>query len=114
MKLGRLLLAAWLLLGALPAFSQGCAMCYSSAAGLSHDGQQAINRAVLVLLVPPGAFMTLGLAAAYRYSKKRDREELRVTPSNRSTRVRRPPQRSTWAQMGFLVDSPGMPFDLHL
>jgi hypothetical protein len=50
-------------------------MCYSSAAGVSHDGQQAINRAVLVLLFPPAAFMTLGLAAAYRYSKKRDLEQ---------------------------------------
>ena len=89
MKLRYLLLATLLLLWAHPASSQGCAMCYSSAAGLSHDGQHAINRAVLVLLLPPGTFMTLGLALAYRYSKKRDREELRI-PSERSTGVRPP------------------------
>jgi hypothetical protein len=81
MKLRYLLLATLLLLWAHPASSQGCAMCYSSAAGLSHDGQHAINRAVLVLLLPPGTFMTLGLALAYRYSKKRDREELRLPPT---------------------------------
>jgi hypothetical protein len=113
MKLRYLLGATWLLLWAHPAFSQGCAMCYSSAAGLSHDGQHAINRAVLVLLLPPGTFMTLGLALAYRYSKKRDREELRVIP-HRTTRLRRPLEGSALAQMAFLVDSPGVPFDLHL
>lgn len=114
MKLRYLPLAILLLLWAQPAFSQGCAMCYSSAAGLSHDGQHAINRAVLVLLLPPGAFMTLGLALAYRYSKKRDREELRVIPSTRSAQVRRPPEGLALAAMAFLVDSPGMPFDPHL
>ena len=114
MKLPYLRLATLLFLWVHPAFSQGCAMCYSSAAGLSHDGQHAINRAVLVLLLPPGTFMTLGLALAYRYSKKRDMEELRVMPSTRSTRVRRPPEELALAPMGFLMDSPGMPFDPHL
>ena len=59
---------------AAPAFSQGCAMCRSSAAATSKDGQKAIGKGVLVLVVPPAGFMTLGVALAFRYGKKRDLE----------------------------------------
>ena len=59
---------------AAPAFSQGCAMCYSSAVAASKDGQRAISKGVLVLVFPPAGFMTLGVALAYRYGKKRDLE----------------------------------------
>ena len=61
-------------LWAAPAFSQGCAMCYSSAVAASKDGQRAISRGVIVLVLPPVGFMTLGVALAYRYGKKRDLE----------------------------------------
>jgi len=61
-------------LWAAPAFSQGCAMCYSSAVAASKDGQKAVSKGVLVLVFPPAGFMTLGLAMAYRYGKKRDLE----------------------------------------
>jgi hypothetical protein len=61
-------------LWAAPAFSQGCAMCRSSAAATSKDGQKAIAKGVLVLVVPPAGFMTLGVALAFRYGKKRDLE----------------------------------------
>jgi hypothetical protein len=74
MKLRFATLAVFLLLWAAPAFSQGCAMCYSNAKGTSKDGQNAISRGVLVLLLPPVAFMTLGAGMAIRYSKKRDEE----------------------------------------
>jgi len=55
-----------------PAFAQGCAMCYSNASGATKSGQRAIDRGVLVLLIPPLGFMTLGVGAAIRYGKKRD------------------------------------------
>ena len=66
------LLAAYLLLSAGPASSQGCSMCYSTAKASSKEGQRAISKGVLVLLVPPLGFMTLGIALALRYGKKRD------------------------------------------
>jgi len=74
MKLRAALLVLAVLLSTVPAFSQGCAMCYSSAAAASKEGQRAISKGVLVLVVPPAGFMTLGIAVAYRYSKKRDLE----------------------------------------
>jgi cytochrome c-type biogenesis protein CcmH/NrfF len=50
-------------------------MCYSTAAASSKDGQRAINRGVIVLLVPPVGFMTIGIGMAVRYSRKRDQEQ---------------------------------------
>jgi hypothetical protein len=74
MKLRLSAIAVFLVLWVMPAFSQGCAMCYASAKGTSKEGQKAISRGVLVLLLPPLAFMTLGAGMAVRYSKKRDKE----------------------------------------
>ena len=66
-----LLFAVW----TAPAFAQGCAMCYSNATGTTKDGQRAISRGVLVLLIPPVGFMTAGLGLAFRYGKRRDLEK---------------------------------------
>jgi hypothetical protein len=74
MKVRLLSAAVLLLLWAAPAFAQGCAMCYSSAAGTSKQGQHAINRAVMVLLAPPVGFMTIGIGLVFRYGKKRDEQ----------------------------------------
>ncbi len=74
MKLRAAILAAFLTLWAVPTFSQGCAMCYSSAKATSKDGQRAISKGVVVLLVPPLGFMTLGVWMAFRYGRKRDLE----------------------------------------
>jgi len=57
-------------------FAQGCAMCYSNATGTTKDGQRAISRGILVLLIPPVGFMTVGVGLAYRYGKKRDADQV--------------------------------------
>ena len=63
-----------LTLGTVPALAQGCAMCYSSAKSASKDGQRALNKAVIVLLVPPVGLMAFGVGFAFRYGKLRDGE----------------------------------------
>src|SRR5260370_19018051 len=54
-----LLLVLSLFLWATPAFSQGCAMCRSSAAATSKHGQRALSKGVLVLVLPPAGFITV-------------------------------------------------------
>jgi hypothetical protein len=50
-------------------------MCYSSAQATPKEGQRAINKAVIVILIPPVGFMTLGIWMAGRYARKRDLEQ---------------------------------------
>ena len=82
MKLRTAIFAAFLLLWATPAFSQACSMCYSTAKATSKDGQRAISKGVVVLLLPPLGFMTFGVWAAFRYGKRRDVEQTRATVLN--------------------------------
>jgi hypothetical protein len=77
MKLRAATLVAALLVSAAPAFSQACSMCYSTAKATSKEGQRAISKGVVILLIPPLGFMTLGTALAFRYCKKRDLEQNR-------------------------------------
>ena len=58
-----------------PALGQGCAMCSSYVAASSNAGQKAVNKGVLLLLLPAAGFMSVGVAMAYRYSRKRDLEQ---------------------------------------
>ena len=68
-------LALGLALWSAPALAQGCAMCYSTVAASSKEGQRAISKGVLILLVPPPGFMSAGVGLAFRYGRRRDQQQ---------------------------------------
>lgn len=58
-----------LVLSAVPAFSQGCALCYTQAASSGARTIQALKSGILILIVPP----TLGsVGMIFVMYKKRD------------------------------------------
>ena len=52
------------------AYAQGCALCYTQAAGAGHRFIQGLRTGILILIVPP-MFMSVGIT--YLAYKKRNR-----------------------------------------
>ncbi|HWW15829.1 MAG TPA: hypothetical protein VN310_14300 [Candidatus Dormibacteraeota bacterium] len=73
-KVRVLALVAVLWVCSVPGFGQGCAMCNAAAKSTPKEGQQALNKAVLVLLMPPIGIMLFGAVFAVRYGKRRDQD----------------------------------------
>jgi hypothetical protein len=74
-KFREIALVALLFVSTMPAWGQGCAMCNAAAKSTPKEGQQALNRAIFVMLVPPIGFMVIGFGLALRYGKRRDQDQ---------------------------------------
>lgn len=83
MRCGRKFVLGFVLLsGALwtvPALAQSCAMCRANAKATPKEAQRAINRAILVMVMPPIGAVTLGTSLIVRYARRRDEENERMS-----------------------------------
>jgi cytochrome c-type biogenesis protein CcmH/NrfF len=49
-------------------------MCRANAKATPKEAQQAINRAILVMVMPPLGAVTLGTTLVVRYARRRDQD----------------------------------------
>ena len=70
----------WLALASLPAFGQGCAMCYTGAHAAGEKAQKALNRAIGVLMVT-----TLGMIGGLTLLVFKNRNSGQEFPDDETT-----------------------------
>jgi hypothetical protein len=64
-------------------------MCRANAKATPKEAQQAINRAILLMVMPPIGAVTLGTTFVVRYARHRDRENERISSESEvDTRIR--------------------------
>jgi len=82
MRFGRKSVLAFLLLcggfWTAPVLAQSCAMCRANAKATPKEAQRAINRAILLMIMPPIGAVTLGSTLIVRYARRRDAENERI------------------------------------
>jgi hypothetical protein len=64
------LLMCFLLVVALPAFSQGCALCYTQAASSGARMIQALKSGILILIAPPTIMSVVLIGICHRKSNQ--------------------------------------------
>ena len=73
-SLRKFVLGFLVMIATAPAWAQGCAMCRANAKATPKEGQRAINRAILLMVIPPIGAVTFGTSLIVRYARRRDRE----------------------------------------
>jgi len=81
-KSGYAAVAVAMLLVALPAFSQGCALCYTQAASSGARMIQALRSGILILIVPPTLASVGLIGVCYRKRNQYRREEAPAEAKN--------------------------------
>jgi len=49
-------------------------MCRANAKATPREGQRAINKAILLMIIPPISALTFGTTLVVRYARRRDQE----------------------------------------
>jgi hypothetical protein len=80
-RLLRIALVGVALLVPLPAFSQGCSLCYTQAASAGARMIQALQSGILILVVPPTLMSVCMIFIVYR-KRNRFRTELDTEPES--------------------------------
>jgi len=78
MAVGLLLVAALMLPP--PAFSQGCALCYTQAAASGARMIKALKSGIVILIIPPLSMCMGAIALAYRRRNQFNQTDPRVEP----------------------------------
>ena len=64
-------------------------MCRANAKATPKEAQRAINRAILLMVMPPIGAVTLGTTFIVRYARRRDQENEKLSAETEvSTRIR--------------------------